>query len=151
MFKKRKGSDSLDSPIMNITIKLTCPKQFEDRATVSALNQIEAVGTAIRGAKEVLEGEWHITEEGYLQRCHRLGLPCETVTINIDGYNIPAMLNLRKIARGSIEIKNGERYRVHFHYSDNNVEYIGIDENGLYLIRRKQKYENQEALKEILA
>lgn len=150
MFKKGKDSNSLGKPIKNITIKLTCPKQFWDRV-VSALDQIEMVGMAIRGAKEVLEGDWHVTEEGYLQRCHRLGLPSETVTININGYNIPAVLNLKRIFRGTIEIKDAEKYRVHFHYSDNNVENIGINEEGLYLVGVKQSYEHQQALREILA
>lgn len=148
MFKKRKSAD-LGKPERNITIDLTCPTRFENGQMFSAIDKVEMCGLAIHIAKKILEGEWHITEQGYLLRGRKSGLPCKTIVVNVNGYNIPAIKILGKILAG--KAKNNElATRVHFHFL-NNVERIGVDEKGLYLIGMKQEYENQQAKRQILA
>lgn len=106
---------------------------------------------AIHAAEKILTGDWHVTEQGYLKRNHRLDLPCKVIVINIDGYNIPGVLNLERVVKGAT--RAGDlRSRVHFNYFNNAIESIGITKEGLlYLVGIKEAFEQQQAMREILA
>lgn len=117
----------------NVYIDIKClQRTFSDSGLKKAEDQIEDMGVAVRNAKRVLKGNWHVTDKGYLFRGFKFGLPEREVIIEIDD-NIAGLDALRKIRDGKMKITDAEFYEVHAHCERGAVVKFKIDQNGLIL------------------
>lgn len=122
--------------LFNLMISVVCYKtKFEKGPLESSEDQIEKVGVAMRIANEILAGEWHVTERGYLIRGIAKDVDVHHVKLEVD-QNVQSIINLSQIMRGAM-VKNDKEYvslpDLHFENGDG-LMHVGADENGLYIV-----------------
>ena len=132
LYVKSRNKISSEKIVFNLTIKIQCNKQkFEKSPLYSAEDQIERYGLAIHRAKEMLQGNWRVTDHGKLLRGFSKDVETHAAILEVDDAGAGLIL-LEKVLNKKAQFKKNS-CMPHVHLDSGSVLNIWADENFMYI------------------
>ena len=139
MFKK----PDFGKPIFNLEIQLQLENRVFKEDFVSSIDQIEMWGLACHYAKQLLQGQKHVTDKNYLLNEPVKDLETKKAVLNIDecisGLIILHRALTEKLKEDPFKYKNFLQLHiakpmVHIHYDNECLSYIKAKDKNIVLV-----------------